>query len=164
MELKFSKVRDVKTPTRGTSKSAGIDFYVPNDQPILSLRPHSDLLIPSGIRANVLENFMLIAEDKSGVVTSKSACLRAGRQPKPDAFVSPIIVGAKVVDEDYQGEIYIHLINCGDKVVTIYPGMKIAQFILVPVSYAMPVEVPNEELFDSASERGAGALGSTGSY
>lgn len=29
--MKISKVKSVKTPTRGTSKSAGIDFYVPED-------------------------------------------------------------------------------------------------------------------------------------
>ena len=28
--MKISKVREVKTPTRGTEKSAGIDFYMPN--------------------------------------------------------------------------------------------------------------------------------------
>lgn len=28
--MKFAKIRDVKSPCRGTSKSAGIDFFVPN--------------------------------------------------------------------------------------------------------------------------------------
>ena len=27
--MKYSKVREVKTPNRGTSESAGIDFYIP---------------------------------------------------------------------------------------------------------------------------------------
>ena len=76
-----------------------------------------------------------MAADKSGVVTTDSACYKAGRAPKKDAFISPVAIGAKIVDEDYQGEIHIHLINLGNDAVYIMPGMKIAQFILVPVSY-----------------------------
>ena len=28
--MKFAKIRDVKSPCRGTKKSAGIDFFVPS--------------------------------------------------------------------------------------------------------------------------------------
>ena len=31
MEFKFTKVRDVQSPTRGTIRSSGLDFYIPND-------------------------------------------------------------------------------------------------------------------------------------
>lgn len=161
--MKFCKVRDVKSPVRGTGKAAGIDFFVPNNFSAI-IGPHSDLLIPSGIKAEIPEGYMLMAADKSGVVTTDIACIKAGRQPKEDAFESPVIVGAKIVDEDFQGEIHIHLINLGSKVVYIKPGMKIAQFILVPVSYEGLEEVPEAKLFSRSSERGKGALGSTGSY
>ena len=30
MELKYTKIRDVKSPVRGTAEAAGIDFFVPN--------------------------------------------------------------------------------------------------------------------------------------
>lgn len=162
--MRFSKVRNVKSPTRGTGKAAGIDFFVPASFPKTVLGPHSDLLIPSGIKAEIPEGYMLMAADKSGIVTSKNACIKAGREPKEDAFLSPVIIGAKIVDEDYQGEIHIHIINMGYKVISIKPGMKIAQFILVPVSYDNLEEVPESELFSRSSERGEGALGSTGTY
>ncbi len=29
--MKIKKIRDVKTPSRGTPDSAGIDFYIPDD-------------------------------------------------------------------------------------------------------------------------------------
>lgn len=161
--MKFCKIRDVKSPVRGTGKSAGIDFFVPDNFEAIIL-PHADLLIPSGIKAEIPEGYMLMAADKSGVVTSSWACLDANRTPKKDAFESPVIVGAKIVDEDYQGEIHIHLINLGTESVIIKSGMKIAQFILVPVSYEVLEEVPEKELFSRSSERGDGALGSTGSY
>lgn len=162
--MKFCKVRDVKSPERGTCKAAGIDFFVPNDNKPIVLRPLHDCLIPSGIKAEIPEGYMLLGADKSGVVTSASACIEAGRTPKKGAFESPVVIGAKIVDEDYQGEIHIHVINMGFYDITIKPGMKIAQFILVPVSYEVPVEVPEAELFSRSSERGNGALGSTGSY
>lgn len=161
--MRYSKVRNVKSPVRGTGKAAGIDFFVPEGFET-RIHPHDDLLIPSGIKAEIPEGYMLMAADKSGVVTSKWACIDAGRTPKKEAFESPVIIGAKIVDEDYQGEIHIHLINCGNETIHIKPGMKIAQFILVPVSYDSLEEVPESELFTKASERGDGALGSTGSY
>ena len=161
--MKFCKVRDVKSPVRGTGKAAGIDFFVPNYFNAV-IRPHDDLLIPSGIKAEIPEGYMLMAADKSGVVTTGEACLKIGRTPKKEAFESSVIVGAKIVDEDYQGEIHIHLINLGNEAVYIGPGMKIAQFIPVPVSYEGLEEVSEAELFSRSSERGDGALGSTGSY
>lgn len=161
MKLTFAKVRDVKSPEYGTKGSAGIDFFVPNDFEPTIISPQNDLLIPSGIKANIPHGYMLLGADKSGIVTSKFAYGRAERKPKPEAFRSPIIIGAKVIDEDYQGEIHIHLINVGDEQVLIKPGMKIAQFILVPVAYAELEEMPNGELFTEATERGAGGFGST---
>ena len=152
--MKVAKVRDVKTPERGTEKSAGIDFFVPNDFIERVLPPQRDTLIPSGIKAQVPEGFMLMAAEKSGVVTSKQAALGAGRPVKPGAYTTIITLGAKIVDEDYQGEIHIHLVNVGNEYVTIKPGTKIAQFILVPVDYQGIEVVPEAELFPETTERG----------
>lgn len=164
--MKFAKVRNVKSPARGTCKSAGIDFFVPNfgNSKGFIVNPGTDMLIPSGIKMEIPEGYMLMAADKSGVVTSKWACIGIDRTPKPDAFESIVILGAKIVDEDYQGEIHIHVINVGKSKVHIKPGMKIAQFILVPVSYEGLEEVSESELFKNSTERGSGAFGSTGTY
>lgn len=179
--MRFCKVRNVKSPQYGTSKSAGIDFFMPYFEPgqhdrqdlstvksypdpELVILPHSDILIPSGIKMEIPEGFMLMGADKSGIATSRYASLAAGKKPKDDAFEGSLIVGAKIIDEDFQGEIHIHLINTSDHKIRIKPGMKIAQFILVPVCYAALEEVPENELFPTASERGAGCFGSTGSY
>lgn len=163
--MKIFKVRDVKTPTRGTGLSAGIDFYVPNDFAETTLAPHDDLLIPSGIKAKFNENLMLMAAEKSGVSTSKYAVVKADRTPKLEAFHSPSVLGAKIIDADYQGEIHIHIINAGNWPIRITPGLKIAQFVLVPILYDTIEVVDNEEeLFEGQStERGEGGFGSTGS-
>lgn len=157
--MKFAKIRDVKSPVRGTAKSAGIDFFVPNDCQTIKLFPQCDVLIPSGIKASIPENLMLMAAEKSGVVTSAEAVTRAGREVKPGAYNSVVVLGAKIVDEDYQGEIHIHLVNVGHEIVIIKPGTKIAQFILVPVRYDELEEVPENELFTETTERGEKGIG-----
>lgn len=162
--MKIAKVRDVKTPVRGTSKSAGIDFFVPNDYFEAHVAPGADILIPSGIKADIPEGYMLMAADKSGVVTSRVAVVASGKTAKPGSFDSVLIIGAKICDEDYQGEIHIHLINVGQRHVIIKPGMKIAQFILVPVNYESIELVDEKDLFSKVSERGEGSFNSTGRY
>lgn len=161
--MKILKVRDVKTPTRGTSLSAGIDFYVPNDFKAVRLFPNSDILIPSGIKAKFDDNLMLMAAEKSGITSSSYAKRDCGMKVKKDAFDSVTVLGAKIVDADYQGEIHIHIINVGGSNIIIKPGMKIAQFILVPVVYDDVEEVSSEiELYGNVkTERGEGGFGST---
>jgi len=160
----FTKTRPVKSPTRGTAESAGIDFFVPDDFVETIVEPGSSILIPSGIKCAYPPGYALILFNKSGIATKyKLTSL------------------ACVCDSDYQGEVHISLINIGKETVTITPGMKIAQFILVPVSLAEPIEmkiskdpVTNEDHMWSKwsmmsstrnsveSERGYGGFGSTG--
>lgn len=159
--MKIAKVRPVKTPERGTSLSAGIDFFVPQDFKPTWLYPNTDLLIPSGIKADVVDGCMLMAANKSGVVSSGTAQRRAGIKPKSTTLNSIVILGACIVDEDYQGEMFIHLINVGREPVLIEPDKKIAQFIIVPVSYEGIEVVEIDKLFSGPSERGEGAFSST---
>lgn len=146
--LKVSKIRNVKTPTRGTEGSAGIDFYIPNDYPALEIEnvmPGQSVFIPSGIKANVPTGFALIAFNKSGVALKKD-----------------MTVGACVVDSDYQGEIHLHLTNVGTKPTTLNPGDKLVQFLLVPVDHGAVEVVELDNLYTEQTNRGSGGFGSTG--
>lgn len=167
--MKIIKTRNVKTPTRGTSKSAGLDFYIPDDfdyQAGYNLRPGEDINIPSGIHVKIPSGKALINMDKSGRAVNYK-----------------LKVGACVIDEDYQGEIHLHLFNIGEGDCMIYPGDKILQALLVDVSYE-DVEVVGDlvnetgvfpdstfedqksilvqRLYGGESERGSGGFGSTG--
>lgn len=182
--MKFAKVRDVKTPCRGTKKSAGIDFFVPNyskdfaDKLINSNREDSDkikelidlnkrfiksidekgfvleslgrVFIPSGIKVLVPEECDFTAHNKGGVAT------KCG-----------LIFGAQLVDEDYFGEIFISMFNCSPDPVFIQFGQKITQFVVRKVEYEDVELFSQEDLYcyqcKTHSERGDGALGSTGS-
>ena len=143
--MKIAKVRPVKTPTRGTSLSAGLDFYTPDDMEEIVLNPGESVNIPSGIHAKIPHGYALIAFNKSGIATKKK-----------------FLVGACVVDEDYQGEIHLHVINSGKDPQTITPGQKLVQMLLVPVSYDTCEECNLDELYTEKSERGEGGFGSTG--
>ena len=145
--MKILKIRPVKTPQRGTPQSAGIDFYVPDNFPKSVISPGHSLNIPSGIHAKIPEGHVLVLMDKSGVCTKMD-----------------LIVGACVVDEDYQGEIHLHVINVGKYCQWITPGQKLVQGILLPVNYATPDVVDSlEELYKGVKTvRGANGFGSTG--
>ena len=66
-----------------------------------------------------------------------------------------------VIDEDYEGEIHLSLVNTGDSLTEISEHEKIVQFILIPVNYSYPVEVYIKNLYNEFSERGEGGFGST---
>lgn len=145
--MQIVKTRDVKTPTRGTAQSAGLDFFIPNDFPGHHfLTPGDAINIPSGIHVKVPKGYALIVMNKSGVATKKD-----------------LQVGACVIDEDYQGEVHLHVRNIGTDVQELEPGEKLVQMLLVPVSYE-DVEVVEDlsHLYSEESERGAGGFGSTG--
>lgn len=158
--MKITKIREVKTPTRGTECSAGLDFYVPAGIRLCML-PGDDVLIPSGIKVEIPHGYALIAHNRSSMATSTRAMKYAGLKGNPNSTRGCVVVGACVVDEDYQGEIYIHLINVGICAETIIAGMKVVQLVLTPVSYEGVEVVDEEELFNQASERGKGGFGST---
>jgi len=141
--MKVQKLREVKTPNRGTEVSAGIDFYVPEDFETKVLAPGQSVLIPSGIKVRVPIGYALIAFNKSGVSVKQG-----------------LSVGACVVDEDYDGEVHLHMINTSNKDQTISTGQKLVQFVLIPVSYTNVEAV--DELPQRVTQRGAGGFGSTG--
>lgn len=145
--MKFLKIRDVKTPTRGTSQSAGIDLYIPEDFPSTILNSGASVLIPSGIKVNVPKDHVFIVMNKSGVATKRN-----------------LQVGACVIDEDYQGEVHIHLTNVGWTKTEVQPGDKIVQCLLLPINYESVELVDTEDqIWDGIeTERGDGGFGSTG--
>lgn len=173
--IKFLKVRDVKSPSRANAYDAGIDFYVPQltkefidllgeKNPQLKLKrrisfsefgegkielwPSDRILIPSGIHCQMSNpGRALIAANKSGVASKHG-----------------LIFGAQVVDYEYQGEIHLNLINTGDGIITLTSGMKILQFLEMPVfNSIIEIEEGKEpkEFYEEETTRGHSGFGST---
>ena len=144
--MKIVKVRNVKTPTRGTGLSAGLDFYIPEDFQTKQVWPGESINIPTGIRAQIPRGCALIMFNKSGIATKYQ-----------------LQVGACVVDEDYQGEIHLHVMNVGKEIVILEPGMKLIQGLVMPIVYeGVEVLESEDELFPQLTERGQGVFGSKG--
>lgn len=173
--LKFTKVRDVKSPNRGTNLASGVDLFVPtfdaqfiedltkkNQSPTpdgtylwfiddknnrLLLAPHARVVIPSGIKFLGVPGYSYNMHNKSGVATKKG-----------------LIFGAEVCDADYQGEIHLSVINTSNYIVEILEGEKLLQLLVEPVVLCPLEEVATEEELyaNSESERGEGWQGSTG--
>jgi dUTP pyrophosphatase len=169
-KIKFLKIRDVKDPFRANKYDAGIDFFVPkfteefkydlckkntyldysnfqnNGITAFFLPPHEKILIPSGIKCQMsLPNKALIAFNKSGIASKFG-----------------LVVGACVVDYEYQGEIHINMINTSKNNILIEEDMKLVQFVELPVFNSNIEFVQNEtELFKgkitSRGESGFGA-------
>lgn len=141
-KLSFYKTKDVNTPQIGTSDSAGIDFFIPNDFETTVIGPGEDAKINLGIITEFDSDKVLIAFNKSGICTNMK-----------------LIRGACVIDADYRGEIHAHMINVGKEPVTLEAGMKIVQFILLPFIKPELIELDTKP---GDTERGAGGFGSTG--
>lgn len=179
--MKISLTRNVKAPERGTQHSAGIDFFVPeydsqfltdftekNKKQIESkeveistdqilLKPHARVLIPAGVHVN-LEEFtkrVLGHSENSGVALIVHNKSGVGSKKGLDRL-------AEVIDQDYQGEVHMNVVNTSNENQIIKPGDKLVQMILLPVLYSTPEVVPFETLYDKSTERGGGGFGSTG--
>ena len=111
------------------------------------LAPHSQVLIPSGIKVNICDkNTYLDANNKSGVATKYR-----------------LTVGAKVIDADYRGEVHINLLNNSNEFITITSGQKIVQFIHKAYIKSNLIEISNNEYDNLAqTDRGTGGFASTG--
>jgi len=156
MKLKFYKIRkDAKMPLRAHKHDAGMDlFYCPDlsqdsdcfwkPEGEYRIPPRESCLVPTGLKVEVPENYMLEIKNKSGI-----------------AHKQKLIVGACVVDPGYTGEVFVNLHNLGGSTKTINPGQKIAQAVLIPI-VACEVEEVYIDPSEYGTDRGSGGFGSTG--
>lgn len=133
----------IPLPSYSTAGSAGLDLRACLSEP-LQLEPGQCELIPTGIAIHIAD-------------PSLAATLlpRSGLGHK-HGIVLGNLVG--LIDSDYQGELKISCWNRGNDHFTIQPGDRIAQMVIVPV---VQVEFCQVDEF-SATERGVGGFGSTG--
>ena len=151
MMLEYYRVRtNVVPPTRANPSDAGLDLaFNPPEKEEVIVKPGESVILPTGLKFGIPHGFMLQIMNRSGMAAKKS-----------------LIVGACVVDSGYDGEVFVNLHNIGQQPQTIYPGDKIAQGVIVPVVPVRFLEAGEDNLYGwhpiSISNRGDGALGSTG--
>lgn len=130
-------------PQYATGGSAGLDLRACLDEP-LTLAPGTTKLLKTGLSIHIGDPGL-----------AAMILPRSGLGHK-HGIVLGNLVG--LIDSDYQGELMVSCWNRGDTAFTVDVGERIAQLILVPVVQA------DFEIVDafSASDRGDGGFGSTG--
>jgi dUTP pyrophosphatase len=130
-------------PTYATPGSAGLDLRACLDSAIV-LEPGQTTLLPTGLAIHIAD-------------PSLAAMMlpRSGLGHK-HGIVLGNLVG--LIDSDYQGQLMVSIWNRGQTTLTIEPGERVAQMIIVPVVQA---EFNLVEDFD-ATERGEGGFGHSG--
>ena len=130
-------------PSYGSEYAAGADLYACIDGE-LEIKPHSTVVIPTGIALELPLGYAGLLYARSGLATKK------GLAPANK-------VG--VVDCDYRGEVKVALHNHSDICQSVSSGERIAQLVITP--YITAAFTVADEL--SPTVRGAGGFGSTGS-
>tara|TARA_R100000808_G_scaffold20120_1_gene43549 strand:+ start:1312 stop:1776 length:465 start_codon:yes stop_codon:yes gene_type:complete len=143
---------NVFPPTRSNPSDAGLDLrWSPEDASVRAMRiePGQSKLIPTGCRFAIPHGYMMEIKNRSSMAAKRQ-----------------LLVGACVVDSGYDGEVFVNLHNIGNTWQSLEPGDKIAQAVIVPVVHARFVASDTPDIYEwhpiTISNRGAGALGSTG--
>lgn len=129
----------IDVPKRATKGSAGYDFFAPIE---FALEPGETIKIPTGIRCEMNEGWVMMGFPRSGLGfkyrmrLSNTVC---------------------ILDEDYfysdnEGHIFIKVVNEGDKTMTVKAGDGFAQGIFI--QYGITED-------DNATNKRNGGFGST---
>jgi dUTP pyrophosphatase len=151
MIIEFHKVRaDAETPSRSNPSDAGLDIFahLGGRGKFVEVLPSQSVLIPTGLKFGVPHGYMLQVMNRSSVAAKRG-----------------LVVGAHVIDSGYNGEVFINLHNVGSRSQEIYHGDKIAQLVMIPIVPFRAEEQRGDVLYRlpiTISDRGEGALGSTG--
>lgn len=130
-------------PTYATEGSAGLDLRACMNE-ALQLAPGQAELIPTGMAIYLADpNYAAMILPRSGLGHKQGIVLGN-------------LVG--LIDSDYQGELKVSCWNRGQDHVTLQPGDRIAQMIIVPIIQAAFEQVDEFQ----ATARGTGGFGSSG--
>ncbi len=142
MEIQIKKIReDAKIPQFTIKGDAAMDLYSYED---VLLLPGKRISCKTGIAIKIEEGYAGLIWDRSGLSHKFGLKTLGG-----------------VIDGTYLGEWFVGLINLGEDVYEIKKGERIAQVVFQKIEIPKIKEVND---FDIATERGEGALGSTGKF
>ena len=141
MKLKIKKIDDSAIiPNYAHNTDSGMDLYSIEDKII---RPGETALIKTGLKIELPQNTDAQIRPKSGIALKHSVT---------------VLNTPGTIDEGYNGEIQVILINHGERLYKVNKGEKIAQMVIIPV-IRVEVEEVNEL---QETSRGLGGFGSTG--
>ncbi|MCD6435586.1 MAG: hypothetical protein J7L15_04295 [Clostridiales bacterium] len=134
-ELKVKKLDEKAVlPTRKYPTDAGLDVYSLEK---VMISPRSHEIVRTGVTIDFIDNTVVFVWPKSR---------------------SNFLIGAGVIDNTYQGEIFVKVFNTSPDILVINKGQAVAQIVITPVLCPEVVEV--SEIHQEASLRGGtGGIG-----
>ena len=128
---------NAKLPAKPKSLfDAGWDVY-PLTRSVIP--KHGDALIGTGLKVKIPNGYCIQVNPRSG-----------------KAVKNKLVVGARVIDAPYRGELKIHIFNHSDEDYEVSPHDPIAQLLILPCAGIM-----HEGVIDDVTERGEDGFGST---
>ncbi|MGD6773362.1 dUTP diphosphatase [Staphylococcus simulans] len=124
-------------PKRANETDSGLDLYVSETTVI---EPHTTAAVKTDVAINLPYGYEGQVRPRSG-----------------KSLKTKLRVALGTIDNTYHKEIGIITDNIGDEPITVKKGERLAQLVIIPVSYVQPIEV---QQFENESNRGA--YGSTG--
>jgi dUTP pyrophosphatase len=136
--------RDLALPAYQSKDAAGLDLVaaIPEDAPIV-LGPGARIMVPTGFAVELPRGTEAQVRPRSGLAAKHGVT---------------VLNSPGTIDADYRGEVCVILINHGDAPFTIRRGDRIAQMVIATVVQARIAQAKAL----SATKRGAGGFGSTG--
>lgn len=143
MNLPIKRLRpDAVVPGRAYTGDAGLDLAACDR---FELAPGERALVGTGLAVAIPEGHAGFVQPRSGLAAKHGIT---------------IVNAPGLIDAGYRGELKVALLNTdAHTAFVVEPGMRIAQLVVLALPPVAPIEV--DEL--PASERGAGAFGSSGS-
>ncbi len=158
IDIYFAKITpEAKIPSKNV-EDAGYDIYACFKEEYMEIPPHKTVIIPTGIKSAVDENYYFQIFER-GSTGTKGMGQRCG-----------------VIDSGYRGEWFIPITNHNSELTIyiskdkdlkkdnalIYPYEKaICQAVVLPVPQTTVHEISVEEIMEIESKRGEGKLGSS---
>lgn len=136
--------QSVPLPNYETAGAAGADLRANLPGGSVTVTAGQRALVPTGLRMEIPEGYEVQIRPRSGLALKHGITL-------------PNSPGT--IDSDYRGEVGVIIANTGADDFVVTHGMRIAQMVVAPILQAT-FEVVDDL---SASARGAGGFGSTGS-
>lgn len=138
--LKLDTLGESWMPTRAHADDAGLDLYVSESR---TIGPGEFVDLPTAIAVQ-------LPPGTWGLLTGRSSTLRK----------RGLLVNQGIIDPGYRGELFAGVWNLGAQPVTVEPGERLAQLIVMP-NITEATRVVSAELLDE-HERGIRGFGSSG--
>lgn len=180
--IKFAKLRpDAKIPSKET-ENAGYDIYAAFDEDYIAISPGQTVMVPTGLCSAFSEDYVMILKERGSTGTKgmgqRSGVIDSGYRGEwfipitnhnsfKTIFISKLSLENTL--KDYYKDMCMGIDNLSSEKLMnsgkfiLYPYEKaIAQALLLPVPQTTICEMLPEEIQTINSNRGIGALGSSG--